>query len=149
MTEGRSGGVFAHVDVPDFRGNFGASGVVLSVDPPLNAQKTLFADVIPVVPTAWREFSVDATVAAFQRFYQFGAKTPASVRVIARIRDAADRINLETTSVLDASAFASTGAADYTLDLPLQTIGSGAHVLQLEALAGGRTIKRDVRFSVR
>ena len=149
-TDGRAGGVFTHIDVPDFgKDDLSASGLVLSTNPPLNNQKTLFADVIPLVPTGWRDFASDASVTAFERIYQGGSKAPASVKVTATIRDEFDLVKLERTTTVDGMNFLLTRSADFRLDLPLADLEPGRHVLHVEAVRGFETVRRDVRFTVR
>jgi hypothetical protein len=48
-----------------------------------------------------------------------------------------------------AAAFGSSRSADYTYDVPLGTLKTGAHLLTIEAKAGSAITRRDVRFSVR
>jgi hypothetical protein len=149
--DGRSGGVFAHVEVPDYRKDrISASGLVLSGGGgAATARADLMADLIPVVPTARREFRADAEVTAFLRIYQGGSRSPGSVRLTATILDAAGRTKLDRTSFLEGARFAGDRAEDYRLELPLASLESGGHLLTIEAHLGGDAIRRDARFDVR
>lgn len=149
-TDGRTGGVFAHIDVPNFtKDRFSASGLVLSTNPSSSAQKSLFTDVLPVVPTAWREFRPGSPVTVFLRLYQGGSGPPAAVRVTASIRDEADHVNLDQTTFLGSAAFSASRSADFRMDLPLATLEAGPHVLTIDAHLGDLAVRRDARFTVR
>src|SRR5437867_10420589 len=79
----RSGSVFTHIDVPDFaKDQFSLSGLLIGAAMPgLTAQRDLFADLAPVVPTMVREFRPTAAVTSFLRIYQGGGKPVQAVRV--------------------------------------------------------------------
>jgi VWFA-related protein len=149
--DGRSGGVFAHVDIPDYRKErLSASGLVLGASgSPSPARRDVLADLIPVIPTALREFRPDAEVEAFLRIYQGGSRTPGAVRVNATIRDAADRIVLDHTIFIEGAQFADSRSADYRLELPISMLDSGPHLLTVEAHLATGVVRRDAQFTVR
>jgi hypothetical protein len=104
---------------------------------------------LPIVPTTAREFGPNESITAIARVFQTAADIPGSIDVRARILD---RRNVEVFSGSDrlpAEAFAERKSADYRLELPLQTIGSGLYLLSITASASGRTDRRDVVFRVR
>ncbi len=147
----RTGNVFAHVTVPDFRKDrFSGSGLVLSVSRSVTAgQHNQVADLLPLVPTALRDFRPDATVTAFLRLYQGGSKSPDPVRVNASILDAAGKTRFDQTTFLEAAQFGASRSVDYRFDLPIATLASGAHLLTIEAHLGQEVVKRQAIFRIR
>ena len=140
------GSVYTYVDVPDFSSlPLSLSGIVLSTS--TTAPAGVFEHVLPLTPTAQRQFGSSRRVAAFVRVYDRG---PASrVTMIARILDNRERTSFEQTTVLDTSQKGPIRAADYTLDLPLSKLPKGEYLLTIEATRENRTQRGDVRFSVR
>jgi VWFA-related protein len=149
--DGRTGSLIAHVDVPDFRKDkLSASGLVLgSNEAVATAERGILQDILPLVPTALREFSSATSALAFVRVYQGGSKATEPVRVTASILDAANNRKLEETTFLEAARFATTRSFDYRLDLPLSKLEAGPHLLTIEAHLGKSVVKREARFSVR
>lgn len=147
----KTGSVYTDVTVPDFeKDKLSLSGVVISSEPaPFAAPKDAFATIIPVVPTTQREFGRSDRATAFVRIYE-GGKQPASrVEVIARVTDANGSQVHSKTDVVAAEAFGKTKSADYTCELPLRTLRTGAYLLTIEVTLGSITSRRDLRFSVR
>jgi hypothetical protein len=87
-------------------------------------------------------------VIAFCRIYQRGRGTAAPVSMTARITDTHDAVVRRVVAALDAAVFEPARFADYRVPLSLAELKPGAYLLTLEASAGGRTIRRDVRFEV-
>lgn len=56
---------------------------------------------------------------------------------------------VDRTESLSATAFSRDRQADYWLRLPLSTLKPGEYWLSIEAAMGKRTVRRDMRFSVR
>ena len=97
---GKSGSVYADIDVPDFsKPALSLSGVILEVaQSPLTAPKGRLASLIPIVPSAERDFVAGDTVRAFARIYQ-GAKaalTPVAATAIVDRTGAEVFSNVET-----------------------------------------------------
>jgi VWFA-related protein len=147
--QGKSGSVHYDVEVPDFsKGDLALSGVVLSVSPnDAAAPKDRLAKLIPVVPTSRRDFWVSDRTTAFMRVYRNKAGTTPLVR--ARILDDGDRVVFEREEALDATRFDSSGAGDYRLELPIDTLPPGPYLLTLEAQGGNTSTRRHVRFTRR
>jgi hypothetical protein len=147
----QTGSIHADVEVPDyFAAPLSMSGVVLGIDPPRpSAPKDALAALVPIVPTAAREFVVTERVSAFLRVYQ-GERLPLDdVGVEARIVDARNRTVFSNSRLIPRDAFASR-AAEYQLAVPLDRLDAGAHLLSFIARAGTRPIaRRDVRFAVK
>ena len=148
----RIGSVYTDVIVPDFaRERLAMSGVLLSGEPmPIAAPPDAFKGIVPVIPTTRREFEKQDRVRAFVRVYQGPRASSSTVRMTARIVDAADRVAAETADTLAASRFTPHNAADFTYELPTASLQPGNYVLTLEARLDKRTtVRRDVRFTVR
>jgi hypothetical protein len=146
--DGRSGGVFTHVDVPDFRKDrLSASGMLLTTG--ASTLQSSDAALIPVQPTALREFRPGTTVAAFLRLYQASSNPLGSVRVNATILDEAGRTNSDETTFLDAAAFTADHSTDYRMTLPTSSLASGQHLLTIEAHLGDTAIRRQTTFTIR
>ncbi len=110
-TSSRDGSVFADVIVPDYSNiPFSASPVVLSATPGrVSAPKDLLSPLLPLVPTAEREFTADDKVTAFLRLYQNGQKPVERVQLAISIRDAQDRMEASETRTLGADQFPAAG----------------------------------------
>jgi VWFA-related protein len=146
----KTGSVYYDVDVPDFdRDPLSLSGIVLSVTPGvMTAPEGAFTPLIPVVPTTERTLAPDRDALAFLRVYQRGRSTPEPVKITTRLADARDRVVRRVTATLEAEQFQSTHAVDYRIPLALADLPPGAYLLTVEAAAGSRTVRRDVRFDV-
>ncbi len=64
--------VYTYVDVPNFAEQpLSLSGIVLGTSPsPSSAPSNAFTDLLPIVPTARREFARTSRASAFLRVYQ-------------------------------------------------------------------------------
>jgi VWFA-related protein len=108
---GKDGSVFVDVIVPDYSNiPFSASPAVLSATPGrVSAPKDLFTPLLPIVPTAEREFAPTDRVKAFIRLYQSGQKPVEKVQLAIRIRDAADEIKVSETQIITVDQFTAAG----------------------------------------
>jgi hypothetical protein len=143
----RSGSVYFDVDVPDFsKGELTMSGIALNATPNVPvAPADAFANLIPIVPTARREFWKDDRVTAFLRVYQ-SRKQLAPVLLTARIRNSADATVFERTDPIGAQEIGKDWYGDYRVELPIGTLERGRYVLTLEAAVEGHSARQDVRF---
>jgi len=149
---GLTGSVFADVEVPDFRKEaVSLSGVVLGepADPTAGPEDRELDSLVPIRPTVRRTFTRDDHATAFLRVYQGGNKVPVPVALAVRIVDATDTAVLDTTQTLGPDRFDVTRAAECLLDLPLSRLPAGPYLLTFEATLGKRSVRRDVRFTVR
>jgi VWFA-related protein len=149
--EGRTASVFSYVTVPAFAAApLSLSNVVVAAPGgTLTAPKDLLSPVLPIVPTARREFSRRDRVAAFFRVYQgTGRQDPlGAVQLQSTIVDAADRVVATETRTLDAGQFTNGRAADYYAVFPLATLAPGDYLLKVEAKMGQRVAGRAIRFT--
>jgi VWFA-related protein len=149
--DGQSGVVFANVDVPDFqKEELSASGLVLAAGGSVaTAQRNIMANVLPIVPTARREFRQGEIVTTFLRLYQNGAKVAENVRINAKILDAANTTRLDATTTIERAQFGAAKSADFRMNLQLATLEPGAYLLSIDAQAEKLAVKREARFWVR
>ena len=146
----RNGSVYTYVDVPKFdKEDLSVSGLVVTSTPaPKAAPANAFANVIPVAPTAQRQFRPIDRASAFLRIYQRGAKTPGPVTARMRLVDANDRQIAESTQTLDAETFPGERSTDYVVPLPLNRLQPGEYLMTIDVSNGTKTIQRTVRFRV-
>ena len=149
--DGRTGSVILNVDVPDFYGNAVALSDILveRASAPIAGDTRLLADVVPVTPTAAREFLGTDRVTVFARVYQGRGRVLQRAVVTARILDERGQSVFEKQAELDVEAFGSGRAADFRDGLPLAQLEPGRYLLTIEAEAGSQRARRNVRFEVR
>lgn len=148
--DGRSGSVYTFVDVPDFsRSGLSLSGIVLEATPAVTAAPPdAYADLLPVVPTARRDFGASDRVSAFVRAYQGGSHSVVPATLTTRIVDAKNEQITKSTRELDPSLFAEGRACDHRFDLP-RNLAAGEYLFTVGIAAAGRTAERALRFRVR
>jgi hypothetical protein len=143
--------VYTYVDVPDFGQDvLSMSGIVLGVSPPaVSAPHDAFADLLPLTPTVRRDLATTDHATAFLRIYQGGKDALLPAVVTMRIVDTRDRPSFGGRVPLSTAQFSPDRAADFAFDLPLDRLEAGAHLLTVEATLGKRSVRRDLRFSIR
>jgi VWFA-related protein len=142
------GSVYTYVDVPDFsKAPLSLSGLVLGTAPA--APGGVLNDLLPLTPTAQRQFSSTRRVTAFLRVYLGGSSGALPVTVTARILDDRGRTSFEQITPITEMLGSVIRSAAYQLDLPLARLAPGEYLLTVEAKRGARTVRRDVRFIVR
>ena len=144
---GRSGSVYAEVDVPNFeKDRLSLSGAVLGLAQRLPAAATdTLAGLIPFAPTTQRSFASGDQVTVFLRAYQGGKKPPLPVALRASVTDARDRVVFDSRQSL-----APAREADFSMPLPAGKLAPGPYLLTIEASVDEKTIvRRDVRFAMR
>jgi len=146
----RRGSVSTFVDVPDFaKAALSLSGIVLGTTPATPAASAdMLKDLIPIVPTAKRAFAGADHATSFLRVYQGGTGKLEPVALSVRIVDSHGTSKFDDTRMLDAAAFGTARAADYRLELPLDRLEPGEHLLSVQAKRGSTTAARDLRFTV-
>jgi VWFA-related protein len=144
---GSAGGVFTPVEVPDFsKARLSLSGLVLGLR--RSVQDDGLAGLLPVVPTAAREFTASAPVTAFLRVYQGGRSAPVPVEIRLRTVDTSMRTVAEESAHLEPARFQSGRSADCQFELPLSRLAQGEYLLTVEASAAKTSVRREVRFRV-
>jgi hypothetical protein len=137
---GRSGSVYTFVDVPDFsRSGVSLSGIVLEATPAVAAAPPdAYVDLLPVVPTARRDFGASDRVSAFVRAYQGGSQALVPATLTTRIVDAKNEQITKSTRDLDPSLFTQGRAFDHRFNLPRNLV-SGEYLFTVGIAAGGKT----------
>jgi len=150
------GSVYTHVDVPDFaKQPLSLSGLLLAVSPSVSsAGRESLTNLVPVVPTAQREFARTDRATAFLQVYQDAGRPDTSkpaqpASVTARITDTSDQVAWSQITELSVDRFTANRSADYRLDLPLERLAPGEYLLTIDASQGQRTVRRGLRFTVR
>jgi VWFA-related protein len=146
---GRTGSLFANVDVPDPRkADVTLSDLLLARDGP-PAPGSVLADLLPVVPTAVREFDASDRVTAFLRIHQRARERPVPLAVATRILDEAQRVVFQRTDEYGAEPVTGDRAIGHQIDLPLAGLPPGAYLVVVEAGGGDASLRRTARFTVR
>ena len=144
---GLRGSVYTYVDVPDFaRAPLSLSGIVIGA----SAAKpgNVLGDLLPLTPTAQRQFVSSRRITAFVRVYDTAAQEQPPVTMAARIVNIHNIVRFRQTASLRTGG-SEPRSADYLLDLPLSTLAAGGYLLTVEATHANRTVTRDIRFGVR
>lgn len=147
---GKTGSIYLDVVVPSFtRDALAASGLVLwSTPTPPAAPGDAAAAFLPVVPTSQRTFSADDVVGGFLRVYQGGTRPLAPVTMKVTITDGNDHVVRKSSEVIAVDRF-SGRQADYEVDVPVGELLGGEYLLTIEASQAGKSVKRDLRFTVK
>jgi len=126
------------------------SGLLLSAAPGLpSAPRDALSTLVPVIPTTLRTFARDDEISGFIRIYQRTKAAAAEARVAVRIVDARDQAIFNYDDVVAASRFGPSHAADYQFAVPVERLAAGQYLLTCEVSAAGRTVRRDVRFTMK
>jgi VWFA-related protein len=142
-----SGSVYTYVEVPDFaKTPLSLSGVVLGSAKPLDGSP--LTSLLPVTPTARRQFRRTDEVSVFVRAYQGGGDPVRPIAVTARILDRSDSVVVERQTTLFDGAGGTGQSSDYTFDLPLAALPPGSYLLMIEAAGAKDRARRDVTFEV-
>jgi VWFA-related protein len=146
------GSVEFAVAIPDvMREPVSLSGIaVASTDaPPALPGAKVFDAILPLVPTATRDFLRSSHATAFLRVFR-DARAQAPVALTVHILDSRGATVLDDSQTLAGDRFDANGAATYQRVLPLDTLEPGVYLLSVSAAVGGRTTpQRDVTFRVR
>jgi VWFA-related protein len=141
---GERSGVYGFVEIPNYReAALALSGVLLEATPaPQTAPKEAFADLLPIVPTARRDFEFTDRVRAFARVVRDGGRPGEPTTVTSRVLDTRGGVTFEVRGE-------TTAAGDYTLDLPIGDLPAGEHLLEIRATSGTNESSERLRFRVR
>lgn len=143
----QSGSVYLDVDVPDFTQPLALSAIMLSSKPGLHTGVDEgLRKLLPVAPTTLRDFTAEDQATAFTRVYQGGTTPVEAVKIVARIVDGNGTTVFHTAETLESDLFAKTRSGDYIVDLPIERLDKGPHLLIIEATAGRAPSRRELRF---
>jgi VWFA-related protein len=135
-----AGSVYCEVSVPDFaKAALGMSGLAFgqlrSADPAPAAGMKSLVSLLPFTPTLAREFLPDDAPWVYLRLYK-GRNAPASKTVTVRTVIASPEDGVEHWSQVEEmprASFDASGAADYKVVLPLDSLGPGSYRLRVAA----------------
>jgi hypothetical protein len=148
----RTASVFSYVTVPAFAtAPLSLSNIVVAATAgTLTAPRDFLSALLPVVPTAQREFAHADRFVAFFRIYQGTARQDplAPVQLQSTIVDARGTVVASETSTLGAGQFATGRTADHYVTLPLATLAPGDYLLKVETTMGAQVAGRAMRFIV-
>ena len=147
---GKSGSVYCEVDVPDFRdAALSLSGILLGAEPGIPAApRDAIAGLVPVVPTASREFRQGQTLSAFVRLHQGASGSLSAVDVSVRVTDAAGTSVFEAADVFPSDRFVATRSVEHRVALPIAALDPGAYTLTIQAATRHSTARRSLRFDI-
>jgi VWFA-related protein len=147
----KSGTVYADIDVPDYtRAPLSLSAMVLGGKGAPVPRTDALAGVLPIIPTAARDFAPSDNIAGFVRVFQGGDAPLRSVDMAVQVFDVNDRQLMDTAKTLATDAFGAGRSAGYQFDLPLGQLEHGPHLVSVTATpAGGPPVRRDLVFRVR
>jgi VWFA-related protein len=151
-SDGLAGSVYTDVVVPHFReAALSASGVFVHVRPGVTAiPREGLPALVPVIPTAIRDFSPSDDVRTFFRVYQGGRQPPAAVPLAVRIVNERDDVIASANGVIAAERFGpDTRAADHQFSVPVAAMPPGRYLIRFELGIGSALVKRDVIIRVR
>jgi VWFA-related protein len=145
------GSVYTYVDVPDFaKDKLSLSGLLAGAAPaPLFASVDLFKELLPIIPTALREFTRMSRVAVFVRAYQGGDDPPRDVAMTATLLGLSQTPIHRETTTLTAARFTGTRSTDYLTEVPVAQLAPGPYLLTLEAALDDKRITRHMRFEMK
>jgi VWFA-related protein len=148
----RTASVFTYLTVPSFAAApLSLSNIVIGAAPrTLTAPKDFLSTLLPVVPTARREFARTDRFVAFLRIYQGTGRdtTLMPVQLQSTLIDARAATVASDSNTIAATEFAGGRAADHYVTLPLTTLAPGDYLLKVEAKMGARVAGRALRFHI-
>lgn len=145
----QNGSVYYDLEVPDFDElPLSISGVVFSVSPSvIAAPRERLKGLVPIVPTAQRDFQTTSKVSAYLQVYQGTRPKKAFVDLDVNILDGSGANVFHSLLELPPDRFGTSGA-QYQLELPMDRLKPGPYLLSVEASTNDHTARRDVRFVV-
>jgi hypothetical protein len=148
----RTASVFTYITVPAFdSAPLSLSSLVIgATSETFTAPKDFLAALLPIVPTARRDFAQSDKLIGFVRIYQgTSRKDPLlPVHLKSSVIDAQGRVVASQSARLDAAQFEKGRAADHYVALPLAGLTPGEYLLRIETEMGPRIAGRALRFSV-
>jgi VWFA-related protein len=148
----RNASVFSDVTVPDFdAAPLSLSSLVLAATAgTVTMPWDFLAPLLPVLPTARRDFAGADRLTAFVRVYQGSRRRSplAAVGLRTTLVDTQGRDVAGASASLGADQFGSGREADHYISFPLSALAPGDYLLRLEATMGAFSAGRVLRFTV-
>jgi hypothetical protein len=151
-SDGLAGSVYTDIVVPDFReAALSASGVFVQLLPGVTTiPREGLPALVPVIPTAIRDFSPSDDVRTFIRVYQGGKGPLGAVPLGVRIVNERDEVIASANGVIAAERFRpDTRAADHQFSVPVAAMPPGRYLVRFELGTGPAMVKRDVIIRIR
>ena len=154
---GTSGTAFYDLTVPEFhRLPLSISGIVISstrsAATPTPAADTVFQSALPSPPTGARTFYPDETLTVLYEVYRQPAGAPATVDLVATVRDADGTVRFNSQDQVAPEKLAGGPAGfGYSVQIPLAGMAPGAYTLRVEArsrTSSDQAVGRDVPFAI-
>ena len=146
---GKTGSVVADVAIPDYtKEPLTMSGVVLASQRSASGRMLMSDDplknVLGADPTAVRRFARTDTLTGFAEVYTDGSRETSDVTVTGTLATVRGRTVLER----DGTLVGDSPDAGYRFHMPLADLAPGDYALTVEARAGKRTTKRQLKVTV-
>jgi VWFA-related protein len=149
----RTASVFSYVTVPAFDSTpLSLSSLVLGATAgTLTAPKDFLTPVLPIVPTARREFTAKDALVSFLRIYQGTTRkdTLLPVQLRSSLLNGEGKVVAAQSQAIEAAQFSKDRGAEHYLTIPLANLEPGDYLLRLEAEMGARTAGGAVRFVIK
>lgn len=152
------GAVLYDLDVPDFsKLPLSISGLTLTsreaAQVPTPQPEKAFLEVVPDVPTAWREFGTSDTLTLFSEVYDTRGSTPHRVSIATTVTADDGRVAFSAADERTSDELGTrSGGFGHQAKIPLRGFAPGRYVLRVEArimLADGAVAAREIEFAVR
>jgi VWFA-related protein len=145
----QNGSVYYDLEVPDFDDlPLSMSGIVLAVSPGvIAAPRDRLKGLVPIVPSAQRDFLRTNKVTAFLQVYQGDRPAKQYADLDVNILDDRGTNVFHSLLELPPDRFGPSGA-QYQLELPMDRLRPGSYLLSVEASTNDHTVRRDVRVVV-
>lgn len=152
------GAVTYDLDVPDFsKLPLSVSGLVLtstaSARVPASQPEKAFLEVVPEIPTTWRDFPSSDTLTLFADIYDTRASTPHRVAITTTVTGDDGRVAFNATDERRSEEIGTkSGGFGHQVKIPLRGFTPGRYVLRVEArimLSQGGVAARELEFTVR
>ena len=146
---GKTGSVFADVDVPDFaKARLTMSGLALATTPRWAAfPQGRLSSLLPLAPSTRRHFASSDVIELFAMLHQKRGAAPVAVDLRVAIVDERGTRVLELASVVEAARFGESGAA-LPFRFPPSAFTRGHYLLTLRASLPGHAVERHLTFQV-
>jgi hypothetical protein len=140
-SSGARASVHGMIDVPHFADDeLSMSGLAVEVSPSITAApQSTFTGLLPLVPTARREFMMSDRVTVFFRVYRKDDDAQPGPSVVVKVIDAQGTVVFEQQD---------RGPAEYDIALPVEQLSPGRFLFEATAAAGDRTATRRMPFTV-
>jgi hypothetical protein len=114
----------------------------------MSAPRDRLKSLIPVLPSAQRDFQHTDRVSAYVQIYQGGGHRPQPVDLEVNLLDSNGNGVFHSLQDITADRFGTTRPVEYQLDLPMARLTPGHYLLSIEVSTPSAETRRDIRFIV-